>query len=197
MSGENCLITAAGYGTTTVKVGRVSYGLNIIATEEQAATSKYLYTRQVQTDVFTLQVIFTTISERHSFVTWFQGFAQLAITPSPVGTMQVQIPSRQFNMYGTLTTGVEEDTTPSDVIWTMSLTFNGAFFPGQNSYVNDPTNSIYQAPGDKVASQFFYPVSSNLNGPSYSPAQTATATPTTADIQATLNKLTHLFDQTP
>lgn len=197
MAGENGLLTAAGYGTFPIVVTRLSYGLNIIATEEQTATSKYLYTRQVQTDTFSVRILFDTSAKRRAFFNWFQGFAKLAIVPSPVGTMRVQVPGRDFDAFGTPTSGMQEVTTPKDVTWEVDITFRGAFFPGDNAYVNDPSNQIYQAPGDKTANQYFYPTSSaNVTAiplSTESPAQAA-AQATSAVVQTVVSGIGDALD---
>lgn len=176
---SNGLLTAAGYGKFLILVDHVSYGLNIIGVAEQTAKYKYFYARQVQTDTFSINVIFTTSTEREAFFKWFIGFAQLAISPSSVGTMRVQVTpppapgstnGYAFDMQGTPTTGVIETTTPKDVTWPMTIAFNGAFFTGQNQYVNDPVSSIYQASADQTAGKYFYPDSNALNKAAYNPA---------------------------
>lgn len=188
MAGENGLLTADGYGTYSVVVQRISYGLNIIATEEETATFKYLYTRQVQTDVFSIEIVFVTSEARTAFSRWYQGYARQAIQPSPVGVMRVQVPNRNFDMFGTPTDGVEESTTVTDVTWPMTITFHGGFFAGQNSYVND-SNIVSLSTAKDAVNPLFYPTGTNINGPVYDPAGTAPVTSSAAVQWAIVNSL--------
>jgi hypothetical protein len=165
----NATLVASGYGSISIRIIGISYGLNIIANEDHAANTKAFYARQVQTDTFTLQVQFLTSAERRQFYTWAMGYAAAAVSPSTVGLIvatyngtyddQGNMLSAPFSMSGVLTSGMTEATQVSDVTWTMGLNFSGAQF---TSTANEPTASSYTAPKDAEAAQYFYPNSSNL-----------------------------------
>lgn len=184
--GRNAVITATGVGSFPLRVIRISYGLNIIATEDQSATFKYLYTRQVQTDSFAIDVMFDSTGERDGFFNWFRGYANLAIKPSPVGSVRVQVPARQFDMTGTLISGPQLVTTPTDVVWVNTLQFNGATFTNQSG---TPVTSKYVAPANSTASKYFYPNSTDLGAPVVTNAQAAAAA-AKAQAQAVQNAIT-------
>lgn len=195
--GLNTVLTAAGVGTFALRTTRISFGLNVIATEGQSATFKYLYTRQVQVDTFSIQVLFDSTAERNAFFNWYRNYANLAIVPSPVGSIRVQVPSRNFDMTGTLIDGPTLATKPEDVTWDNTLNFKGATFTNQ---AQPATGSKYVPPSNTVASKFFYPTSTDL-GASIIPTPSAAAQQAGA-VQALINltkgiigKLDHLLDE--
>lgn len=170
----NCTLTAYGmdtYGQPTdwpLRALQVSYGLNIIGQEDQAGAVKTFYARQVQEDQFAVVVVFVNAKERRDFFTWYQAYAQYATSPGPVGPMRVQVPSRGFDFLGTLTDGVQEQTTVPDVTWRMTLQFQGAqpTVSLSDAYLSDavvpgPGGSsvpIYQPPAnDPLVGLYFYP----------------------------------------
>jgi hypothetical protein len=162
LAGQGCntILTAAGVGSFQLRTHQISFSMNVICTEDQSSTYKYLYTRQAQTDTFALQVIYDSMAERDSFFNWYYQYANLAIVPSPVGSIRVQIPSRNFDMTGTLISGLNKTNTPSDVLWDNTLEFKGATFTNQSGV---PLASKFVASPDPVASKFFYPESTDLN----------------------------------
>ncbi len=185
MAGENCVLTVPNYGTYQLVVISASYDLNIIATEEQSVNAKYLYTRQVQTDTFSIQAVFTQSGDRRAFANWYQGYAKQATSPSPVGPMRVQIPSRNFDMFGFLTDGVQETFTPKDVTWTLSLNFKGAFMANQSGYASG-ADPISLASGPDAANPYFYPSGNPSSGPTYNPAPITN--PTSSQVQYVINQ---------
>jgi hypothetical protein len=191
-SDYNGTITAYGMSpqSVAVRVTSISYGLNIIGSEDEAARAKTFYARQVQEDVFHLTVQFITLAERRSFFKWFQSYAILATQPSPVGAMRVQVPVRGFDFYGTLTQGVQEVTTPQDVTWSMALQFNGAqpTVAISSAYLNDA--SAYTPPSnDPTSATWFYPSSSlsAQNNADYIFQAQQAISQTIKDIQAILH----------
>lgn len=187
--------TISAYGLSpqdiAVRVNQIAYGLNIIGQEDEAAYAKTFYVRQVQEDVFYLTVEFITAKERRDFFSWYQNYAIQATKPSPVGPMRVQVPSRNFDFYGTLTQGVQEVTTPQDVTWNMTLQFNGAqpTTSLSSAYIND--GSAYQAQQDETVSDWFYP-----NSPS--PAQnlydaTQSIDQVAKEVQSVISGAIHFF----
>lgn len=166
MAPKNGTFIADGIGNYSIQVLQIAYGLNIIAQEDQAATFKILYTRQVQTDTFSLQVVFDSLTERLAFRQWVVNYAAQAISPSPVGAIRVVVPQRNFDMIGVLTQGVVETTTPEDVLWPMTLQFNAAQFNNTASFINDNDYAvgnlagIYTPPSNdatKVDGDVYYP----------------------------------------
>jgi hypothetical protein len=191
MAVKNGTLIADGIGNYPIQVLQISYGLNIIAQEDQAATFKILYTRQVQTDTFALQVVFDSISERLAFRQWAVNYAAQAISPSSVGAIRVTVPQRKFDMIGVLTQGVMETTTPEDVLWPMTLQFNASQINSISSFINDNDynvgniTGIYTPPSNdatKVDGDFYYPNS-------FGDFLTTTANPYAPDIISSLQSV--------
>jgi hypothetical protein len=187
----NCTLSAYGMDTYglpvdwSLRVTQVSYGLNIIGNEDQAAAFKTFYARQVQEDTFVILAMFINAAERRDFFTWYQAYAKYTTTPSPVGAMRCQVPARGFDFYGTLADGVVESTTVKDVAWMMSLKFVGAqpTVSLSSAYTSDNTvngQPLYVPPSnDDVATNWFYP-ESPFSGPTDVVTDHADQTPSQA-----------------
>jgi hypothetical protein len=169
--GYNATLTAAGYGSISVRALSIGYGLNIIASESHAANTKAFYARKVLTDTFSMQIQFVSVAERRQFYLWALGYAAAAVSPSTVGLVEVTcggstlpdgsvlIPS--FDMAGVLTSGMAENTATADVTWKMTLKFSGAQFANAAQYVND--SNIFTPPTSNAeAAKYFYPDSTAL-----------------------------------
>lgn len=178
-------MTADSMPDIQLRVYQISIPVNIIAVENESATYKYLYTRQIQNDTFVLKTVFDSIYERRTFYQWFTSYIAQTIVPSPVGRCRVVVPAREFDMQGTLTRGIVETTSVTDVLWSMDLEFHGAQFSSSASYVNDSISSIYTntSPSDTGTSQYFYPTANAFTG---APANAPTneVPPTANDIQS-------------
>lgn len=171
--GYNALLSANGMPDIYLRVMRVSLPVNILANEEESVSSKFLYTRQIQSDTFVVTVIFDSMAERGEFYTWYTSYANQTIIPSPVGACRLQVPSRDVDLSGTLTSGVALSNTVSDVTWPMDLTFSGS---PSNGYTNFA--SFFYANKNSTDTQYFYPDSeAYLNGAEI---------PTSSQVQAVM-----------
>jgi hypothetical protein len=157
----DCILTAAGYGTTVVPLVSFDFGLNVIATEDMGRDNRIFYPMQAQEDTFSISAIFASKAKSNDFNRWIWRYAEFAATPGAaiaVG-LRVQVPARRFDFMGFPISGWSYHFAPvqlNDVTWVVTINFDGAAPVGPHGAV---TPSYYTAPTDPSATDqlMFYP----------------------------------------
>lgn len=155
MAGENCTLTAAGYGSTTVLLERFSHGVEIIGSEDAGRLHKAFYVKAVTASHFSITIMLGSNKTRaFLFLIWLKRYAdQLASASSGVGPMRVQVPSRGFDRLAILKTGIRVSETLDEVNKKLTLGFIGARTP--DDFAN-PMASQFVNTSD-VDARYFYP----------------------------------------
>lgn len=159
---SNGKLSVSGYGSRSVKVERVSFGMEMIATEGSARHHRALYTLRRVASSFVVNVVLTSHHEYEDFIHWMKGYGRLLTDGEATGgrVMRVIVPSRGFDLAGVpagapIPFGEEV----AEFVWRIGLNFVGTHSP--SSAV--PATSR-MAPLPEEAVPYFYPGGTQLAG---------------------------------
>ena len=161
--GFNGLLAVTGYGSRTVRVARVGYGVEIYSEQESNAQSKAFYPGWLQDPDFTLEILHATLAERDGFNQWLSTYMERVTRGSIAqGSMLVYVPTRNFTRRavptGTLTLG--DSINAQGKAYRTTLTFRGATDPMSAK----AASSFRAAKVDPKGSAPFYPAGSQKKG---------------------------------
>lgn len=153
--GENCILSAAGYGSVSVAISGFSHGIEIIGSQDQARTRKAFYVSARTSTAFTITLLLGSDRSRYDlFVLWLKSYCDRRASPNgSVSDMRVQVPSRGFDRLAVPKSGIRFGDNLDEVGRKMSLSFIGARSPGD--YLN-PISSKFTNTTDADA-RYFYP----------------------------------------
>lgn len=155
MSGENCTLSAAGFGSVNVMLASFSHGIEIVGTSDSARTRKAFYVSAVTSTAFSIVILCGSDKRRYSLLSlWLKSYGDRVSNPNGgVGPMRVQVPSRNFDRLAIPKTGVHFGEVWNDVARTIPLSFVGARSPGD--FANPlASNFINSTDAD---GKYFYP----------------------------------------
>lgn len=148
-SNPDCTFSAKGYGTFTVPVIALDFGMTVVATEDMGRDNRIFYPMQVQQDMFTVSAVFASKTGSNAFNRFIWRYAEFASAPGTniaVG-MRVQMPARRFDYMGFPVSGWSYHFAPvtlTDVTWVVAINFDGASPIGGQAWVGSA--SAYHTP---------------------------------------------------
>lgn len=160
MAGENCVLSASGYGTWRAKCLGFAHGLTIVqgAPDETRNARAFYFSRRAE-DRFGLTLVFSSWGDYRAFGDWIRGYGIQASTPgTPVGSMRVMVPSRGFDKVGVPSRGTVFSAEVGTIAYRMVLTFVGARETADSA---PPSVSKFMASTDPD-SIYFYPAGKQL-----------------------------------
>lgn len=168
--GENCTMTASGYGTKHLVVEAVSHGINIVASEASGKKHRVLYITRRTSGSFSIEPVFSTFPAYEQFYNWFRGYCARASDPDGrVGQMRVRVPSRNFDKTGVPSGTYTFGDDPDDVLFRMVLMFVGTKDPAETTEVSafyppvarvNPRTHLQE----NLAAPYYYPGGTQLGG---------------------------------
>lgn len=164
--GYNARITAAGYGSRLLRCLRVSYGVQVNTTDDEAASARATYPLARVIPSFTLVVSLHTLAERDAFNAWVREYMRQVTTNQRVsGYMNVTVPSRNFSRSGVPVGPLTYGARSGDFWWPTQISFVG---------VTDPVSAVGAStvPG---ASRYVGPSKDTTDAPYFYPAGTQKA----------------------
>lgn len=165
MSGENCTLTAAGYGARDVRVTALRHGVVIMGTESETRDARTFYPMREALDDFSISIIFSRNADYRDFIDWTLGFVRRISDPNQVPiAMRVELPARGFDQVGIPRAGLGYREKDNDVTWSITLQFVGV--EDAITRFDSPLISQFQlladAP-DQSTTQYFYPAGVQLD----------------------------------
>jgi hypothetical protein len=155
MAGENCTLSAAGYGQVGVMIERFSHGLDIVGSSDSARVRKAFYVSAVTATSFSITIICGSDPTRFTLLSlWLKHYGdRLALADGGVGPMRVQVPSRKFDRLAILKTGVHFGENLDEINRRINLGFIGARSPGD--FANPMASEFINT--DDADAKYFYP----------------------------------------
>jgi hypothetical protein len=176
LANPDCILTGPGsFGSITVPVLTVDYGISITATEDQGRDNRIFYPMQAQIDMFSISAVFASKERRggvngaNDFNNWIRQYIEYASTPgSKISLgMRVQVPVRSFDMMGFPTQGWSYPWAPvtlTDTSWVVTVAFDGGSqtgaiptVPKVSSYAPPTEPDISNKTSDLINQLMFYP----------------------------------------
>lgn len=157
MAGENCVLTAPGFGQKLVKCVDLSYGIEFEGDESVTRNARTFYPKRQTPSAFSIGLVYSKRDEYQAMVSWLEWFLRRVSDPdqTPI-SMLVWVPSRQFVQTGVPMRGVGYRETDKDVTWKLDLSFLGV--ESAITAYDSPAIAQYQkAIEQDETSQYFYP----------------------------------------
>jgi hypothetical protein len=180
--GLNCRLTVGGYGVFLCRTLRLTFSLNILSNEGEAATRRAFYPWVTSGSSFDMAVIHKTWEEREVFNAWVKGYMdRVAANQRISGSMKIEVPARRFHRVGvcqgSLAFGDKWDAPNATRLTTLS--FVGASEPISVAQGDTAGTSYYKAPKVEAAlGQHFYPSGRQVSGAESLEGTLFDATPT-------------------
>lgn len=160
MAGENCTLSVAGYGASTVILERFSHGLDIIASQDSGRQRKALYVSAVTASRFSITIALGSDPARaFLFFIWLKTYADRLANPNNgLGPMRVQVPSRNFDRMAILKTGIRVNENLEQINRRLTLGFIGARTP--DDFANPMASEFVNT--EDADARYFYPAGQQL-----------------------------------
>jgi hypothetical protein len=186
LANPDCILSGPGrFGSITVPVIAVDYGISITATEDMGRDQRIFYPMQAQKDMFSISAIFASkeikggVQGANDFNAWIRRYVEYASSPGSniaLG-MRVQVPVRRFDMTGFPVQGWSYTWAPvtlEDVSWVVTINFDGASqtgaipkVPKVSTYAPPPEPDISTKTSDLIDQLMFYPAYYDPGNPQY------------------------------
>lgn len=167
MAGENCLLTATGFTSLRVKVIGISYGMEVISSEDEGRSYRAYYPHEVIDSSFSIRIKTKTYAEHKGIVSWLTDYGRFRQRPDGnVGAMRVLVASRRFDRIGIPTaargTSIQHGNPGVARAHGMEI---GLDFVGTKDPVKGVNASKYLPPtSGGLTSAYFYPSDNALSG---------------------------------
>lgn len=130
---SNCTLTVPSWGSRATVVERIAFGLQVIASEDEASVRRALYPMQRAHGSFAVSFVTKTEEDRDALAGWFRRYADWVLTSNSAQLMQVNCPARNFRRWGVPTAGIEFGATVGTVLGRMTVTFTSTIDPSDTS----------------------------------------------------------------
>lgn len=169
MRSSNATLTFKANGknhTAKVRISSAAYTYGVNSTESHARTLRAFYPHRRALGQFTVTVDAIGYREYRNFMNWLRLYTEALLT-GQVGnqkgatTMTVQIPARNINKVGILTTGINDHDNTGSMVFSPTLTFMMLkdFNDPGTAIVSTAAASHFSAPKvDPEATLAFFPV---------------------------------------
>lgn len=155
MSGENCTLSASGYGQVGVVVSSFSHGMEVIGSSDQGRNRKAFYASARTSTAFSITILLGSDRTRYAlFVLWLKSYCDRLASPNGgVAPMRVRIPSRNFDRLAVPRSGIRFGDNMEEISRKLVINFIGARSP--DDFAN-PIASQFVNTTDADA-RYFYP----------------------------------------
>lgn len=168
--GENCFVSASGYGAYNLVAEAFAHGINIEAAGAQAKQRRALYLTDLTSGSFVVEPVFVGFEAYRSFYEWLRTYCLNVTQPDTrVGPMRVRIPSRNFDRVGIPSGTYTFGDDAGAFVYRMAVAFRGAKNPTDASAVSrfyPPVARPHPQTGtpQNLAAPYYYPGGTQLGG---------------------------------
>lgn len=169
--GNNGILTykAGSTHSAAVRIREASYQYSITSTESKSRLYRAFYPHRRALGVFTINIDCKGYKEFRQLQSWLRNYADTLQTAAMSSTgsptlMHVRMPSRNFNRYGILVSGIEDRDHVGSMVFDVELhfmTLRDAHDSAISILTTDQVSTFRSPKIDPQDSLAFYPVSSS------------------------------------
>lgn len=162
----NAMLSTKNFGKRGVRIVSITYGIDIIGTEAEAAERTAYYPVAYDGSSFGISLAFMDWEEREKFSEWMRAYMEKVLSGHGFyASMTVNCPARDFVRVGIPQDQLEYGEGLTDVGYTVTLNFLGVTDPTDpNSSVLNSGVSYFKWPKKDTTTKYFYPASKQLAG---------------------------------
>lgn len=163
---SNATFATKNFGSRSVMISEISYGIDIIATEGEASQRTAFYPLAYDGSSFSVTLIFATWEDREAFSSWLRAYMEKVLTGHGFyASMTINCPVRDFVRVGIPQDQLEYGEGLTDVGYTVSLNFLGVTDPTDpNSSTLNSGVAYFKWPKKDKTTKYFYPSGQQLSG---------------------------------
>jgi hypothetical protein len=154
-----------------MRVGQLSHGVQMLATESMARTRRAYYPHRATAIPFVLTVILKGYSERVAFSNYLNDYTNRSLDPALAGgfpQMTVTVPVRNFMRYGVPLSGIEWGSSVGAMLWQPQVTFETTYEQNLGDNTSGTVTSKFvldnKATSRAPELKYFYPSGIQLSG---------------------------------
>lgn len=159
--GANCRLDTKT-GTRNVRCTEISYGVDIVSTEDTGRTGKSFNPMYTDSNAFAILLVFTSYAEAQATMNWFKSYVDDVLNDR-ADVMRVRIDAREFDRVGVPQSGMTFGQHVGQYVWTSTIQFVGARDPV--TIKSTDLSQFVPGGGDYTQyGQYFYPAGTQLSG---------------------------------
>lgn len=165
-SGVNGVFSTKNFGSYSVRISQIQYGLDIIASQGESATRQAFYPVAYDGSSWSLVLLFTDYADREKFNDWMRTYMEKVLQGHGFyASMTVNCPARNFIRVGIPQDQIDYGEGIADVGYQTSINFLGVTDPTDpNRNVLTSGVSYFKWPKNDKQSRYFYPAGKQLSG---------------------------------